>query len=76
MDSLTSNRPDTREALQKRYGAEAIPAVGPWNDTIALLLNHRSVRGYKPDPVPAGTLDPETVVTPGIYVNRILVRGA
>ena len=26
--------------------------------------------------VPAGTLDPETVVTPGIYVNRILVRGA
>ena len=57
MDSLTSNRPDTREALQKRYGAEAIPAVGPWNDTIALLLNHRSVRGYKPDPVPAGTLE-------------------
>ena len=57
MDSLTSNRPDTREALQKRYGAEAIPAVGPWNDTIALLLDHRSVRGYKPDPVPAGTLE-------------------
>ena len=57
MDSLTSNRPDTREALQKRYGAEAIPAVGTWNDTIALLLNHRSVRGYKPDPVPAGTLE-------------------
>ena len=57
MDSLTSNRPDTREALQKRYGAEAIPAVGPWNDTIAILLNHRSVRGYNPDPVPAGTLE-------------------
>ena len=57
MDSLTSNRPDTREALQKRYGAEAIPAVGPWNDTIAILLNPRSVRGYKPDPVPAGTLE-------------------
>jgi nitroreductase len=57
MDSLTSNRPDTREALQKRYGVEAIPAVGPWNDTIALLLDHRSVRGYKPDPVPAGALE-------------------
>ena len=27
MDSLTSNRPDTREALQKRYGAEAILAT-------------------------------------------------
>lgn len=57
MDSLTPNRPDTREALQRRYGAEAIPAVGPWNDTIARLLDHRSVRGYKPDPVPAGTLE-------------------
>jgi nitroreductase len=57
MDSLTSNRSDTREALQRRYGAEAIPAVGPWNDTISRLLDHRSVRGYKPDPVPAGTLE-------------------
>ncbi len=57
MDSLTSNRAETRDALQKRYGAEAVPGVGPWNDTIALLLDHRSVRGYKPDPVPAGTLE-------------------
>jgi nitroreductase len=44
------------EALAKRYGA-ALPAKGPWNDTIAVLLDHRSVRGYKPDPVPAGTLE-------------------
>ncbi len=57
MDSLTPTKTDPREALIKRYGAAAIPAVGPWNATIASLLDHRSVRGYKPDPVPAGTLE-------------------
>jgi nitroreductase len=57
MDSLTPARPDTRAALLKRYGAAAIPEVGPWNDTIAGLLAHRSVRGYKPDPLPPGTLE-------------------
>lgn len=41
-------------ALAARYGA-ALPAAGPWNDTIARLLSHRSVRGYRPDPVPEGT---------------------
>ncbi len=44
-------------ALTKRYGAEAVPLAGPWNDVIASLLDHRSVRGYLPDPVPAGTLE-------------------
>ena len=44
------------QALAKRYG-DAVPAAGPWNDHIALLLSHRSVRGYLPDPVPAGTLE-------------------
>lgn len=57
MDALTPNPSDTRAALQKRYGVAAIPAAGPWNDTIALLLSHRSVRGYKPDALPAGTLE-------------------
>jgi nitroreductase len=57
MDSLTPAKSDTREALTRRYGANAIPAVGPWNETIASLLDHRSVRGYKPDVLPAGTLE-------------------
>jgi nitroreductase len=43
-------------ALARRYGA-AVPSAGPWNETIASLLDHRSVRGYLPDPVPAGTLE-------------------
>ena len=57
MDSLTPTKSDSRAALIKRYGAGQIPAVGPWNEIIASLLDHRSVRSYKPDPVPAGTLE-------------------
>lgn len=44
-------------ALALRYGEAAMPAAGPWNDVIATLLTHRSVRGYKSDLVPAGTLE-------------------
>jgi nitroreductase len=46
-----------RAALAARYGLDNVPAVGPWNDTIAALLTHRSVRGYKPDAVPARTFE-------------------
>jgi nitroreductase len=44
-------------ALALRYGADALPAAGPWNDTLELLLRHRSVRGYRTDPLPPGTLE-------------------
>ena len=57
MDSLTPADSGQKEALLRRYGAEAMPPAGPWNDTLALLLGHRSVRGYKPDALPAGTLE-------------------
>jgi nitroreductase len=55
MDSLTPAS-DQADALRRRYGT-APPPAGPWNDTIASLLDHRSVRGFLPDPVPAGTLE-------------------
>ena len=45
------------DALALRYGPDAIPSAGPWNEHIALLLSHRSVRGYRPDTLPAGTLE-------------------
>ena len=48
---------DKSEALAKRYGPASRPSAGPWNAVIASLLDHRSVRGYKPDPLPAGTLE-------------------
>ncbi|TDR87233.1 NADPH-dependent oxidoreductase [Enterovirga rhinocerotis] len=43
-------------AWRERYGQGAAPEALPWNDTIALLMRHHSVRAYKPDPVPEGTL--------------------
>ena len=62
MDSLTVATPTKIDALARRYGAEALKDLqaapaGPWNDTLALLLDHRSVRGYKPDALPPGTLE-------------------
>lgn len=56
MTMMTKLDPVTT-ALTERYGKGAVPAVGPWNDVIASLLEHRSVRGYKPDAVPQGTLE-------------------
>ena len=45
------------DSLALRYGAEAAPPVGPWNEHLAVLLSHRSVRGYRGDALPAGTLE-------------------
>ena len=64
MDSLATQPATTgadktdekQAALRRRYGA-ALPPAGPWNDTIQALLDHRSVRGYKPDALPEGTLE-------------------
>jgi nitroreductase len=57
MDALTRPTPSKGSALAQRYGADAVPPAGPWNETIATMLDHRSVRGYLPDAVPAGTLE-------------------
>ncbi|MET0241044.1 MAG: nitroreductase family protein [Sphingobium sp.] len=43
------------DALTARYG-EAVPECIIWNDTIAQLLNHRSVRAYRGDALPEGTV--------------------
>ena len=55
----TTNRIDgsQTEALGRRYGPDAAPASGPWNAHIDLLLSHRSIRGFRPDPLPDGTLE-------------------
>eukprot|EP01037_Dinobryon_pediforme_P016910 gene16910-17097_t len=51
-------QPETppQAALALRYGPE-FPQSGPWNATIAGLLGHRSVRAYRPDPLPPGTVE-------------------
>ncbi|MFM9938415.1 MAG: nitroreductase family protein [Hyphomicrobiaceae bacterium] len=45
------------KSLALRYGETAIPVKGPWNDVIGGLLAHRSVRGFKADAPPPGTLE-------------------
>lgn len=57
MDSVQPNILSAADALALRYGAEGAPPAGPWNDHIALLLSHRSVRAYRPDALPDGTLE-------------------
>jgi nitroreductase len=48
------------EKLEGRYGAplsELGPPPGVWNQTLDLLLAHRSVRHYTSDPLPGGALE-------------------
>ncbi len=46
--------PDT--LLHLRYRDGALPE-GPWNEVLATILAHRSVRAFLRDPLPAGTLE-------------------
>ncbi|WP_128971021.1 nitroreductase family protein [Bradyrhizobium tropiciagri] len=44
-------------ALHSRYGKD-LPLIGDgWNGVLDNLLAHRSVRAYRPDPVPRGTVE-------------------
>lgn len=54
-DALEPSRAEA--ALARRYGEPAQSTAGPWNATLDLLLSHRTVRGYRSDPVPPGTLE-------------------
>jgi nitroreductase len=48
---------DITSSIAQRYGAAEANVPLAWNDTIDLLLSHRSVRGFLSDPLPAGTLE-------------------
>jgi nitroreductase len=49
--------PGSHAALERRY-REPVPAGhGPWNETIASQLDHRSIRAFSSEPVPEGTLE-------------------
>jgi nitroreductase len=57
MDIAQPFNPSAADALALRYGADLAPVAGPWNEHIGLLLSHRSVRSYRPDALPTGTLE-------------------
>jgi nitroreductase len=45
------------QALRARYGND-LPEIGEaWNGVLSNLLAHRSVRAYRPDPVPVRTVE-------------------
>ena len=44
-------------ALLRQRNRDNAAAPADWNDTIATILNHRSVRGFLPETLPAGTLE-------------------
>jgi nitroreductase len=45
------------DLLRQRYGFDGAPALAQWNETLDVLLSHRSVRAYLPDPLPEGALE-------------------
>lgn len=48
---------DVSSSIAARYGATESGVPLAWNDTIELLLSHRSVRAFLSDPLPPGTLE-------------------
>jgi nitroreductase len=45
------------ELFARRYRRTDVPALPGWNETLDILLSHRSVRAYRPDPLPEGTIE-------------------
>lgn len=46
-----------RDLLAARSRRDGIFTPPGWNDTLEVLLSHRSVRAYLPDPLPDGTIE-------------------
>jgi nitroreductase len=53
----TGAGPAARDAWRERYGGAETAVPAQWNGILEHLLAHRSVRAYRPDPLPAGTIE-------------------
>lgn len=51
------NTPNAAALLHERYGIDPFKPDRLWNETLMTLLSHRSVRAYRPDSLPAQTLE-------------------
>ncbi len=49
--------PSAHALLSARNRDDALSPPTAWNDVLATILNHRSVRGFLPQPLAAGTLE-------------------
>jgi nitroreductase len=47
----------SRDLVRQRYRRDDAPAPPAWTETLDVLLNHRSVRAYLPDPLAEGTVE-------------------
>jgi nitroreductase len=60
-ETNASQEDAAKSLLHRRYrdgaAASQSSAGGPWNEVIATLLGHRSVRAFLPDRLPEGTLE-------------------
>src|SRR6516164_13421 len=48
--------PDPGDLIAARY-RDGAAAAGPWNEVLATILSHRSVRAFLPTALPPGTLE-------------------
>lgn len=46
-----------QDLLGRRNRDPSLPAPPAWNAVLETILQHRSVRGFRPDPLPEGTLE-------------------
>ena len=46
-----------RELIRQRYRRGDAPQPRQWNETLDVLLSHRSVRAFLPDALPKGTVE-------------------
>ncbi len=51
------NQLSPTDLIRERYGSDAFNPEHLWNETLATLLSHRSVRAYLPDALPSQTLE-------------------
>src|SRR5262245_56723380 len=57
MAEVSVDEGSAADALKKRYGSTDIDPGRDWNETLAVLLRHRSVRNFLPRKVDARTLE-------------------
>ncbi|MDF0556458.1 NADPH-dependent oxidoreductase [Kamptonema sp. UHCC 0994] len=51
------NTPNATDLIRDRYGVDTFNPDSLWNETLATLLSHRSVRAYLPNPLLPQTLE-------------------
>jgi nitroreductase len=55
--TLTVGRDLARELVRQRYRRDDVAPPVSWNETLDVILSHRSVRAFLPDPLDDGTLE-------------------